>query len=98
MPTALFVSREACDSVLLLAALAHTEGDDDTARRLLTGMGLGRQPATIGYSLHLAKLLGVEDPRTRVSSQVDPTNSDGVLDAKLGLRTLRAELARRGWT
>ena len=91
------LSREACDSVLLFAALARAEGDDASARRLLAGMGVGRQPATIAYSRRLAKLLGVEDPQTRFSSQIDPTHPDGVLGAKLGLRTLRAELARRGW-
>jgi hypothetical protein len=91
------LSREAGDSVLLLAALARAEGDDALARRLLTGMGVGRQPATIRYGSHLADLLAVEDPRARWHGRSDPADPDGVLGAKLGLRTLRAELARRGW-
>ena len=91
------LSREACDSVLLLAALARAEGDDASARRLLDGTGVPRQPATLAYSRRLAKLLGVEDPRTRFSNQIDPTHPDGVLGAKLAMKTLRAELARRGW-
>src|SRR3954454_525688 len=52
---------EATDSVLLLAALAHAESDDDVARHLLLRMGMGQEPATIVYSARLASELGIAD-------------------------------------
>jgi hypothetical protein len=91
------LSREANDSVLLLAALARAEGDDGMARQLLAGAGVGRQPATVRYGTHLAELLGIEDPLTTWSGRDDPDDPDGVFGAKLAIRTLRAELVRRGW-
>jgi hypothetical protein len=35
-----------CDSALLLAALAHAEGDDDCASDLLVQMGVGLEPGS----------------------------------------------------
>ena len=42
------------DSVLLLAALAHAEGDKQRANELLIRMGLGQSPATTAYARNLA--------------------------------------------
>ena len=53
--------RQSNDSVLVLAALAHTEGDDDRARALLLEMGMGQTCATVAYSREFAERLGVGD-------------------------------------
>jgi len=75
---------ECCDSVLLLATLAHAEGDDDRARALLTSMGQGRLPATVAFARHLGARLDVA-----------PAPETSIDDA---LGTLRTEMNRRGWS
>ena len=52
---------ESDDSLLLLAALAHAEGDDQIARDLMSGMGLERGLATIAFAGDLANRLGMLD-------------------------------------
>jgi hypothetical protein len=91
---------EACDSALLLAALAHVEGDDDIARGLLLEMGMGQEPAAIIYSNHLASLLGISDEhadRQLVAASYFLTSPEGPSGSQAAMAAVRAELARRGW-
>jgi hypothetical protein len=93
--------RQSNDSVLILAALAHTEGDDDRARELLLDMGMGQTCATVAYSRELAERLGVGDEfRAREVFVTTPEARvvHGVLGSTTAARTLRNELARRGWS
>jgi predicted ATPase/class 3 adenylate cyclase len=80
---------ESDDAMLMFAALAHHEGDDETARRFLLDARQGRQPGTIAYGRHLARKLGIADAFAK-QSQVEM----GVVGS---LKPLRAELTRRGW-
>ena len=92
---------ESDDSLVLLAALAYDEGDDQIARDLLSSMGLERQPATIAFAGHLANRLGMLDElqeqrrRTRVLML---TEDQRIAASQRSLAALRAELARRGWS
>ena len=93
--------RQSNDSVLVLAALAHTEGDDDRARELLLDMGMGQTCATVAYSRELAERLGVGDEfRNREWFVTTPEGraEHGVLGSTSAARTLRNELGRRGWS
>jgi predicted ATPase len=93
--------RQSNDSVLILAALAHTEGDDDRARELLLDMGMGQTCATVAYSRELAERLAVGDEfRAREVFVTTPEAlaEHGVLGSTTAARTLRNELARRGWS
>ena len=90
---------ESNDAMLLLAALAHHQGDDADARRLITRAGDGRSPASKGFARHLARQLDVLDPYTaEVASLYRLDNSHGPMGATRSLEALRAEVARRGWT
>ena len=94
------ISGEACDSALLLAGLAHAEGDDVTAVALLLHMGIGHRPATRMFSSHLAARLGVtaeHDEGQRRAFGYDLHSEPGPLGAHLAMTALRQELIRRGW-
>ncbi len=91
---------EACDSALLLAALAHAEGHDDVARQLLLDMGMGQEPATIVYSAHLAAQLDIADQfaacqRRAIGYQT--TSPEGPSGSRLAMTAVRQELHERGW-
>nr|MDP9336216.1 hypothetical protein [Actinomycetota bacterium] len=90
---------ESDDSLLLLAALAHAEGDDRIAIDLLSNMGLERQPATIAFAGDLANRLGVLDElqEQRRRMRVLLTEDHRIAVSQRSLAALRAELARRGW-
>jgi hypothetical protein len=91
---------EACDSALLLAALAHADGDDDVARHLLLHMGMGQEPATIVYSAHLAAQLDVSDQhseRQQLAIGYHMTSPEGPSGSRVAVTALRQELHRRGW-
>jgi hypothetical protein len=91
---------ESDDSLVLLAALAHDEGDDQIARDLLTSMGLERQPATIAFAGDLANQLDIldelHDQRRRVRTLL--TEDHRIVASQRSLAALRTELARRGWS
>ncbi len=94
------VISESDDSLVLLAALAHCEGDDEVARELLSSTGLERQPSTIAYAGDLAKRLGMsedlDEQRRRVRVFLD---EQALLDvSQRSLAALRSELHRRGWS
>jgi predicted ATPase len=80
---------ESDDAMLMFAALAHHQGDDDAARTFLLNAGQGRQPGTIAYGRHLARKLGIADAYLK-QSQVEM----GVVRS---MNPLRTELTRRGW-
>jgi len=91
---------EVCDSALLLAALAHAEGADDVARRLLLDMGMGQEPATIVYTAYLASQLGLADQhaeRQRLAIGYHTTSPEGPSGSRMAMTAVRHELQRRGW-
>jgi hypothetical protein len=93
--------RQSNDSVFVLAALAHTEGDDDRARALILDMGMGQTCATVAYSRELAEGLGVGDEfraRELLVTLPEGRAEHGVLGSTTSARTLRGELERRGWS
>ena len=84
--------------MLLLAALAHHDGDDIAARDYLRVAGIGRQPGTIAFGRHLARQLGIIDEYLAdVASLDEPGNPHGGMGATRSMIALRAELTRRGW-
>lgn len=95
------LSRECSDSVVLFAALAQAEGDEETARRLLLGCGIVRQSALNIAAIDLAQRLDIARQFTKhqVDSyflkQEDPA---GVLGGTRSMAILRGELDRRGWS
>ena len=87
-----FLRGESNDTMMLIAALAHQQGDEPAARRFLLDAFGGRSPGTIAYGRHLARQLGIFD---EYMGQVeDPDDSYGVTRS---VNAVRAELARRGW-
>jgi hypothetical protein len=90
---------ESDDSLVLLAALAHAEGDDQIACDLLSSMGLERQPSTIAFAGDLANRLGMLDElqEQRRRMRVLLTEDHRIAASQRSLAALRAELARRGW-
>lgn len=91
---------EANDSVLLLARLAHAEGDIARARELLLQSWFCRTDATIIFSHELARRLEVSDEHERCQRQAVMFGSrgpEGINGMHLAMAALRAELTRRGW-
>lgn len=94
------VSRQCSDSLLLLAQLAHVEGDDATAIELLLKLGICRLAPAIHYARVLAATLGVAEQRARDEQEcIAPQHlaERGPLGLRRVMATLREELARRGW-
>ncbi|HEY5664332.1 MAG TPA: adenylate/guanylate cyclase domain-containing protein [Ilumatobacter sp.] len=86
------------DALLLLAALAHCEHDDDRARLLLLDMGQSRHDATAAYGVYLARQLGIfTEYMHAVTEGAAPDPDYGMLGERRALFALRAELSRRGW-
>lgn len=93
-------SGEANDSVLLLATLAHAEGDLALARKLLLQSWFCRTDATIIFSHELARRLEVTDEHERCQRRAVTFGSrspEGINGMHLAMTTLRAELTHRGW-
>jgi hypothetical protein len=91
---------EACDSALLLAALATAEGDIDLGRDLLLHMGMGQEPATIVYSSHLAAQLGITDQHAegqRCAMGYNTKSPEGPSGSRIALEAVRNAVRRRGW-
>jgi predicted ATPase len=94
------VSGQACDSALLMAALAHAEGDTETAIVLLFHMGIGRHAATRMFSAEFARRLGVTSEfadHCRRALSYARDSEQGPTGAHLATAAVRRELARRGW-
>ena len=84
--------------MLLLAALAHAEDDDDTARSLLVTLGLGLSCGTVAFARELAVRLGISDEyRAHEHDTMNPLTTLGHLGSTNAAATLRKELTRRGW-
>jgi hypothetical protein len=93
------VSRQCSDS-LLLAQLAHAEGDDTTAIDLVSKLDVCRLAPTIHCARLLALQLGVAEQRARDEQEcIAPQNAaeHGPFGVRRVMATLRAELGRRGW-
>lgn len=89
---------ESNDAMLVLAALAHHDGDDNAARDHLRVAGIGRQPGTIAFGRHLARQLGIIDEYLAdAASLYTPGNPHGGMGATRSMNALRVELTRRGW-
>ena len=89
---------ESNDAMLLFAALAHHDGDDNAARDYLRVAGIGRQPGTIAFGRHLARHLGIIDEYIADAASLnEPGNPHGGMGATRSMNALRAELARRSW-
>jgi predicted ATPase/class 3 adenylate cyclase len=88
------LSMQANDTVLLFAALADAEGDQEKAAELMLQMGTGRSPITIKYGEELAKRLGVDELYT---SQFVTERTGDYLGADRAMAAVRREAARRGW-
>ena len=93
-------SGEANDSVLLLAALTHAEGDLARARELLLQSWFCRTDATIIFSHELARRLEITDEHERRQRRAVTFGSrgpEGINGMHLAMSALREELARRSW-
>ncbi len=88
------LSMQSNDTVLLFAALADAEGDQEMAAGLIVDMGTGRSPITIKYGEELARRLGVADA---YASQFLPTRTGDYLGVDRAMAAVRKEVARRGW-
>ena len=68
-------ARSGNDSVLILAALAHAEDNDQQAIDLLTGAGLFRIPGSTAYARDLAHRLGVTEAYTAMEQECQSEES-----------------------
>jgi hypothetical protein len=94
------VNRQCNDSLLLLAQLAHTQGDDKTATDLLSKLGMCRSPSTIHFSRMLARKLGVAEQRARDERECFTPQGiaeHGPLGVRRAMAALHEEIRRRGW-
>ena len=88
------------DSVLILAALAHSESNHDKAVELLMHTGLGRSPGSTAYARELARRLGIREADTAFEREwrsEEGQRIHGPMGMSTAMQTLRAELTRRGW-
>jgi hypothetical protein len=88
--------QQATDALLLMAALAHAEDDDDTAISLMLDMGICRQSELSAYSRHLGEQLGIADEYQRRQDSLR-TSGTIVEQAERDSRRLDDELKRRHW-
>ena len=94
------LSNKCSEALVMLAKLAHAEGDDATATALLSKFGVGRLPSTTQYARYLARRLGVGDQLAQNEQKVYTPQSvaeHGVLGIRRAMTALRVELTRRGW-
>jgi hypothetical protein len=94
------ISREANDSLLLLSALACSEGDHELARYLILRTGFCRHIAMTLLARHLADRLGIVEEHAASQLAAHSFSNDhpeGVLGATMAMNELRIELVRRGW-
>ncbi len=94
------ISREANDSLLLLSALAFSEGDHELARYLILRTGFCRHIAMTLLARHLADRLGIVEEHAAAQLAAHSFSKDqpeGVLGVTMAMNELRIELVRRGW-
>ena len=93
-------SRQCSDTLLLLAQLADTEGDDTTAIDLLSKLGMCRSPSTNHCARMLARVLGVAEQRARdehACSTLQSFAEHDPLGVRRAMAALHAEIKRRDW-
>ena len=93
-------SRQCSDTLLLLAQLAHKEGDDRSAVDLLSKLGMCRSPSTNHGARMLARELGVAEQRARDEQECTTLRSfaeHGPLGVRRAMAALNQEIKRRGW-
>jgi hypothetical protein len=94
------LSNQCSEGLLLLAELAHFEGDNATAIGLLAEFGIGRMPSTTQRARVLARQLGIAEQIARNEQAVfAPAHvaEHGVLGIRRMMVALHGELTRRGW-
>jgi hypothetical protein len=94
------VSRQCNDSLLMLAQLAHAEGDDPTAIDVLAKAGVCRSPSTIQCARVLARKLGVAEQHARGELECmtrQSTAEHGPLGVRRAMAALHEEIRRPGW-
>ena len=94
------LSNQCSEALLMLAELAHVEGDDATAITLLSEFGIGRMPSTTQHARALARRLGVAKELAQNEQAVFTPESmaaHGMLGVRRTMVALRNELTRRGW-
>lgn len=89
------VRLEAGTMLLLFAAMAHAEGDLDTARRLLLTTVYRRTLDLWRYSDHLAGVLGIADEYAALVAPI--TLDDQLAHQRVCIEALQTEIRRRGW-
>ncbi|MCU0939538.1 MAG: hypothetical protein MUC86_10435 [Burkholderiaceae bacterium] len=93
-------SRQCNDSLLLLAQLAHAEGDCTTAVDRLSKVGRCRSPSTIQCARVPARKLGVAEQHARNELECMTAQSaaeHGPLGVRRAMAALHEEIGRRGW-
>jgi len=94
------LSNQCSEALLMLAELAHAEGDDARAITLISEFGIGRMPSTTQHARALARRLGVAEQLARNEQAVFTPESmaaNGMLGVRRTMAALRNELIRRGW-
>ena len=90
------VLNQANDSLLVLAALAHAEGDTTTASDLLLAVGQHRHAQLTAYARHLAQRFGVgQEFKARIPARDPDRRATASREATASIETLRQEIARR---
>ena len=93
------VMHRAGESLLLLAVLAHAEGDIATGRDLMANKGVGGQAALMVYAQWFAEQLDLsaEFEATNALMIDDPQGESVRRRAAADMETVRREIVRRGW-
>lgn len=91
------IPRQSNDSVLLFAALARAEGEEQLARSLLLHMGVGRSPGTIMWGRQLARDLGAPDEYAEMELGDAMAGVGSRAGVHRSMKLASDEAARRGW-
>lgn len=88
------------DALVILAALAEAEQDNQTAIRLLLNSGVPKSQEMVQVANELARRLGVVQEHAaqlRAAIHDDSWTHGGTIGAEAALRELRTEITRRNW-
>jgi hypothetical protein len=94
------LQRETSDSVVMLAALADSDGDRGHATELLLHTGMWRSVVIGVLARGFARRWELAEEyrqREQACMNASNTSADGLLGADLGMTTLKQEMTQRGW-